>query len=134
MNEGEAYAERWVEAWNSHALDRALALWADDLEFESPLALEITGSPVIRSKAAAAEYWGSALEQVSNLKFELQHVYWDPAKRAVTIIYRRERGDNVRTAAEVVKLNKSGVGVHGVALHGAVMNRRANHGASGTPH
>ncbi len=121
MNDGQVFAQRWVEAWNSGTLDNALALWADDLEFQSPLALEITGSPVIRGKDAIARYWGAALDQVSHLHFELEQVYWDPEQRTVTILYRRERGSDVRTAAEIVRLNENGLGINGTALHGAAL-------------
>lgn len=123
MNEGQAYARHWVDAWNSGNLDQALALWADDLEFESPLAAELTGSPTIRGKAAVADYWGAALGQVSHLRFELQNVYWDPEQRVVTILYRRERGLDVRTATEIVRLDDAGLGVTGIALHGAQLGR-----------
>jgi len=118
MNEGQAYAARWIEAWNSMELERTLDLWADDMEFCSPLAAEITGSPVLRGKAAVADYWRRALAQAARLHFELNQVLWDPEIRAVTIVYRRERGEDVRLAAEIIHLNAAGLGVHGTALHG----------------
>ena len=118
MNEGQTYAARWIEAWNSMDLDRALELWADGMAFCSPLAAEITGSPVLRGKAAVADYWRRALAQAARLHFELEQVLWDPEARAVTILYRRERGEDVRFAAEIIHLNAAGLGVHGTALHG----------------
>jgi hypothetical protein len=123
MNEGQKYAARWIEAWNNMSLERALELWADEVEFCSPLAAQITGSAVLRGKRAVAEYWRSALAQVSNLRFELKAAYWDPEVRAVTIVYRRERGNDVRITAEIIWLNDDGLGVHGTALHGAVLSR-----------
>jgi ketosteroid isomerase-like protein len=119
MNEGEAYAARWIEAWNSMDLDRALELWTDDMEFCSPLAAEITGSPMLRGKAAAADYWRRALAQAQQLHFELREALWDPEKRTVTIVYRRARGEDVRLAAEIIRLSEDGLGRHGTALHGA---------------
>lgn len=122
MNEGQIYARRWIEAWNSGQLAQALALWSDDLTFESPLAAELTGSPVIRGKAAVADYWGAALAQATSLHFELLHAYWDSEQRVVTIVYRRQRGDDLRTAAEIVRLDHAGLGSHGLALHGAAID------------
>jgi len=119
MNPGEAYAERWIAAWNSMELDRALELWAEDMEFSSPLAAELTGSAVLRGKSAAAAYWREALSRAGELSFELRQALWDPAARTVTILYRRRRGGEVRIAAEIVRLNAEGLGVSGVALHGA---------------
>ena len=121
MNEGEEYAARWIAAWNSMELRRALELWAEDIEFCSPLAREITGSPVLRGKAAVADYWGQALAQAAHLHFELVQALWDSEARTVTIVYRRERGEDVRLAAEIIRLNSEGLGVHGTALHGAIL-------------
>ena len=121
MNEGQEYAARWIAAWNSMELDQALGLWAEDIEFCSPLAWEITGSPVLRGKAAVAEYWGRALAQAVHLHFKLIQALWDAEARTVMIVYRRERGEDVRLAAEIIRLNSEGLGVHGTALHGAIL-------------
>jgi hypothetical protein len=121
MNEGQRFAARWIEAWNSGELPRALALWAPEMEFWSPLAAELTGSPVLKGKAAVAAYWGRALEQGMHLHFELKQALWDPDLRTVTIVYRRERGRDVRLAAEIIRLNDDGLGVHGIALHGPAL-------------
>jgi len=104
-------------------LDRALALWADDMEFCSPLAAEVTGSAVLRGKNVVAEYWRKALERAGHLHFELIDALWDPDARTVTIVYRRQRGTDVRIAAEIIRLNEQGLGVRGTALHGATLQR-----------
>ena len=122
MNEGQKYAARWIEAWNSMKLDRALELWAEDMEFCSPLAAQITGSAVLCGKETVAEYWRRALAQASRLHFELKDVFWDSETRTVTIVYCRERGEDVRLAAEIIRLNAEGLGVHGMALHGAALS------------
>jgi hypothetical protein len=121
MNDGRNYAERWIRAWNSMDLGRALALWADDMEFCSPLAAQVTGSAVLAGKSAAADYWGKALQQAGHLNFELVEALWDPEARTVTIVYRRERGTDFRIAAEVIRLNEHGLGVRGTAFHGAAL-------------
>jgi hypothetical protein len=119
MTPGEEFARRWIDAWNSLELPRALALWDDDMEFSSPLAAEITGSAVLRGKPAVAAYWRTALERAGDLRFELRQALWDPAARTVTIVYRRRRANEVRIAAEIIRLNEQGLGVSGIALHGA---------------
>ncbi|EYD78112.1 hypothetical protein Rumeso_00295 [Rubellimicrobium mesophilum DSM 19309] len=43
----------------------------------------------------------------------------------MTIVYRRERGDDVRLAAEVIRLNSDGLGVHGIAFHGPALQSPA---------
>lgn len=119
MNEGEQYATRWIAAWNSLDLERALALWADDVEFSSPLAFDLTGQPVLRGKTALEAYWRRALAMAAHLKFELIASFWDPEARTVTILYWRERAGDVRLAAEIALLDGKGLGRKGYALHGA---------------
>lgn len=122
MNQGHEYATRWIDAWNSMDLERALALWADDMTFSSPLAAELTGSPTLNGKASAAAYWGRALARGGVLRFELKEALWDAEARTVVIVYRRERGADVRIAAEIIRLNEAGLGDRGLALHGAALD------------
>ena len=89
------------------------------MEFCSPLAAEITGSPVLYGKAAVGAYWVQALAQTVRLHFDLIRALWDIDARTVTIVYRRERDTDIRVAAEIIRLNDKGLGVHGIALHGA---------------
>lgn len=128
MSEGASYAARWIAAWNGMNLAAALELWADDMEFWSPLAQELTGAPVLYGKVAVASYWDKALARSGGLRFELVEAHWDAAARAVTILYRRQRGDDFRLAAEIVRLNREGLGVHGVALHGPTLPQRSGSG------
>ena len=121
LNEGEAYAAKWVEAWNSNILERVLELWADEMDFCSPLAAEITGSASLQGKDAVASYWRTALAQAGHLHFKLVQALWDPEARTATILYHRHRGSDLRLAAEVIRLNAAGLGVHGIALHGAAL-------------
>ena len=58
-----------------------------------------------------------------HLYFELVQALWDAEARTVTIVYRRERGEDVRLAAEIIRLNSEGLGVHGTALHGAILEQ-----------
>jgi ketosteroid isomerase-like protein len=37
-DEGDAFAEDWIAAWNAHDLDRVLSHYADDIVFLSPIA------------------------------------------------------------------------------------------------
>jgi ketosteroid isomerase-like protein len=48
------FAEEWVEAWNSHDLDRILAHYDDQVVLTSPVALNLlkNGSGIVEGKAA----------------------------------------------------------------------------------
>jgi hypothetical protein len=132
-NEGEAFAERWIAAWNSLDLDRVLALWSDDLRFSSPYAAEVVGSAELRGKVAVAHYWREALGRIGALCFDLERTLWDPQQRIVTIIYRSRRGDTVKLATEIVRLDADGIATEGSAFYGAELESPADISLSRRP-
>lgn len=94
---GEEFAKEWIEAWNSHDLERILSHYADNFTMSSPYIAEIAdvASGTLTGKAAVRTYWAAALEKVPTLKFE--HVQTLVGADSVTIYYRGVRG----MAAEV---------------------------------
>jgi len=110
------FAREWVEAWNSHDLERILAHYADDFEMRSPLIRErkINDNGVLHGKDAVRAYWAKALETaVPPIKFELRDVYVGASSLAIA--YR-----NVGRAlvTEVVIFNDEGKVISGNALYG----------------
>ena len=67
----EMFAANWIANWNARDLDAILAHFAEDARFISPLAAELTGSPIIEGKASLRAYWSKALEASSELHFTL---------------------------------------------------------------
>lgn len=86
MNPRE-FADRWADAWNRRAIEEVLAHFHPDVVFTSPTALAVTGSPVVRGKAALRAYWQAALSRIDSLRFTVERVLWDPAARELAIIY-----------------------------------------------
>ena len=41
----DRFAQEWIDAWNSHHLERVLSHYADDFEMSSPYIAQITGEP-----------------------------------------------------------------------------------------
>ncbi|MDP9013943.1 MAG: nuclear transport factor 2 family protein [Pseudomonadota bacterium] len=41
----EEFAKEWIDAWNSHDLERILSHYADDFEMSSPLIMERNMEP-----------------------------------------------------------------------------------------
>jgi len=73
-----AFAEEWIDAWNSHDMDRILAHYRDDFEMASPLIIERGLAPggVLKGKPAVAAYWRQALADAQPpIRFELVDVY-----------------------------------------------------------
>src|SRR5687767_383183 len=67
----QAFARRWIAAWNARDLEAVLAMFADDAVFTSPLArrLQPDSGGIVHGKQALREYWQTALEQAPDLRF-----------------------------------------------------------------
>lgn len=100
-----AFAQEWVEAWNSHNLERILAHYDDEVTLVSPVALKLlNGDGTIRGKNALREYFQRGLEAYPNLRFDHLETLW--GIETIVIYYV----NNVRGSktAEVMLLNPSG--------------------------
>lgn len=90
MTEAEAqdFAQEWIEAWNSHDLERILGHYTDDVELTSPLVEMVLGPGrvTVRGKAALRSYWGKALARFPDLRFVLYRAY--AGSRSVVLHYQ----------------------------------------------
>ena len=73
-----ALAHHWIEAWNSHDLDRIIEHYADDVVLVSPVAARLLGVPdgAVHGKAALRAYFRKGLAVYPELRFELTDVMW----------------------------------------------------------
>ena len=99
----QRFAAEWIEAWNSHDLERVLELYEDDFEMHSPLIPVIAGEPSgeLRGKAAVGAYWAKALRMLPDLRFELVTVL--SGVNSVVLYYEGHRG----MSAEVLLFGSS---------------------------
>jgi len=67
------FAKEWIEAWNSHNLDRILEHYTDDFEITSPMIKISLGTETgtLKGKQTARNYWEKSFEKVPDLHFEL---------------------------------------------------------------
>jgi ketosteroid isomerase-like protein len=72
-----AFAQRWVEEWNAHDLDRVLEHYAPDVVFRSPVAAQVLPETqgVVRGLDELRRYWATALERVPDLRFDVLEVF-----------------------------------------------------------
>lgn len=100
----EQFAREWIDAWNSHDLDRILSHYTNDFEMSSPYIREIAGEPsgTLSGKLAIGQYWATALEKMPHLRFELIDVL--TGVNSIVIYYRGVRG----MAAEMFIINAEG--------------------------
>jgi ketosteroid isomerase-like protein len=74
--EADEYVAEWMEAWNSHDLDRILGHYADDVEYYSPFiaALAEPGGPGADGRLVGKEpvraYFAAALARYADLHFD----------------------------------------------------------------
>ena len=73
----EHFARDWIEAWNSHDLDRILDHYSDDFVMSSPRIAVVAGEPsgVLAGKAAIGAYWKKALALAPDLRFTLRETF-----------------------------------------------------------
>lgn len=100
------FAQEWVEAWNSHDLDRILAHYAEDVILVSPVALNMlkNGTGIVQGKPALRDYFLLGLNAFPHLRFELIDVLW--GVETIAVYY----GNNVRDgkSAEVMQFDSAG--------------------------
>jgi len=88
----EHFAREWIDAWNSHDLDRVLSHYADEFEMTSPVIIQIAREPsgTLKGKDAVGAYWAKALQLIPDLRFEL--VTTLIGINTITLYYRGHRG------------------------------------------
>jgi hypothetical protein len=99
----EHFVNDWIDAWNSHDLQRILSHYADDFEMSSPVIIQVANEPsgTLRGKTAVGDYWTKALQLIPDLHFEL--IATLVGVNSITLYYRGARG---RLAAEVFHFNQ----------------------------
>ncbi len=109
-----ALGRDWIAAWNSHDLERVLALYAEDSEMTSDKvqALGFDSTGTLRGKASLRMYWGKALVLLPNLHFDLIDLFVSPD--SVVVFYQNERGAKI---CEYLRLNAQGKIIQGSANH-----------------
>ena len=109
-----ALGRDWIAAWNSHDLERVLALYAEDSEMTSDRipAMGFDPSGTLRGKDNIRTYWAKALALIPNLHFELIDTYVSPD--SIVVFYQNERGARI---CEYLRLNAEGKIVQGSANH-----------------
>ncbi|HEY9146916.1 MAG TPA: nuclear transport factor 2 family protein [Thiobacillus sp.] len=98
------FAADWIDAWNTHDLDRVLSHYTDDFEMSSPVIIKVAGEPsgTLQGKAAVGSYWAKALQLIPDLHFELITTLL--GVNSITLYYQGARG----LSAEVFHFNQDG--------------------------
>ena len=80
-----AFAREWIEAWNSHDLDRVLGHYSDDFEMTSPMIASLMSVPsgTLKGKERVREYWAKALARLPDLAFKLHEATYSMESMAL---------------------------------------------------
>jgi ketosteroid isomerase-like protein len=99
------FAQDWVDAWNSHDLERILSHYDDEVLLTSPVALKLlNGDGTVRGKAALREYFLRGVQAFPDLRFDLIDVLWG-TETIVVSYFNNVRGSKT---AEVMLMNPAG--------------------------
>jgi hypothetical protein len=87
------FSTEWVEAWNSHDLEKILSHYTEDFEMSSPYIVQVTGEPlsILKGKKAVGAYWEKGLALNPTLHFELLNTL--VGVDSITLYYRSSRGN-----------------------------------------
>jgi uncharacterized protein (TIGR02246 family) len=109
-----ALGRDWIAAWNSHDLERVLALYAEDSEMTSDRipAMGFDASGTLRGKDNIRTYWAKALALLPNLHFALIDTFVSPD--SIVVLNQNERGAKI---CEYLRLNAEGKIIQGSANH-----------------
>ncbi len=112
----QRFATEWVEAWNSHDLDRIMEHYDDAVELHSPVAARLLDDPQgrVSGKANLRAYFEKGLANSPNLRFDLRDVMW--GVKSVVLYYDNQRGSRT---GEYMELNAAGKVVRVAANYNA---------------
>lgn len=86
QTQADHFATRWLDAWNTRALDAILEHYAEEVQFTSPFAARLMGHPLIQGKEKLRAYFSAAIEQCPDLHFA--HCRAFVGEMGVTLVYR----------------------------------------------
>jgi ketosteroid isomerase-like protein len=101
----KSFARQWVQAWNSHDLNRILSHYDEDVHLTSPRVRVLlrTDDGSLRGKSALRDYFSKGLQLLPDLNFTLERVY--SGVNSVVVEFRRSDGAK---GAELMEFGESG--------------------------
>lgn len=105
QKQANTIAEDWIDAWNSHDIDRIMSHYAEDIEFTSPVIVQLLGdeSGQLRGQENLKSYFLKGLAAYPKLKFELIEVL--SGISSIVIYYINHRQTHT---AEYMEISTSG--------------------------
>lgn len=99
--QANAFAERWIQAWNNHDLNAIMNFYADSILHVTPKLTMLFGaaSDTINNKQDLRDYFEAGLKRAPDLHFSLKHVYC--GTNSVVIVFESTTGITVAVSMEL---------------------------------
>ena len=108
------FVEAWCASWCKVDIDAVVAHFADNAEMRSPLALKLTGSPVLAGPENIRAYWRKAYGAIESADLKILNWSWDDAIARLTVWW--QLGDT--RASEFMDFDGAGRVVRSEAFYG----------------
>jgi ketosteroid isomerase-like protein len=108
------FVEAWHQAWCRVDIDAVVSHFADDAEMRSPLALQLTDSPVVKGADQIRRYWQRAYGHIEKPDLKLTAWSWDAAIARLTVWW--QLGET--RASEFMDFDSAGRVVRSEAFYG----------------
>jgi limonene-1,2-epoxide hydrolase len=108
------FVEAWCANWCKVDIDAVVAHFAENAEMRSPLALKLTGAPVIAGAGNIRAYWQKAYGGIASADLKILNWSWDAAIARLTVWW--QLGDT--RASEFMDFDAAGCVVRSEAFYG----------------
>jgi hypothetical protein len=108
------FVEAWCANWCKVDIDAVVAHFAQSAEMRSPLALTLTGSPVVAGAGNIRAYWQQAYGGIESADLKILSWSWDETSARLTVWW--QLGDT--RASEFMDFNGDGRVVRSEAFYG----------------
>jgi len=108
------FVAAWCASWCKVDIDAVVAHFAENAQMRSPLALTLTGSPVVAGIENIRAYWRKAYGHIESADLKILSWSWDEAIARLTVWW--QLGDT--RASEFMDFDDAGRVVHSEAFYG----------------
>jgi limonene-1,2-epoxide hydrolase len=108
------FVEEWCANWCKVDIDAVVSHLAAEAEMRSPLALKLTGSPVVAGAENIRAYWRKAYGHVASADLKILSWSWDAAIARLTVWWQLGEA----RASEFMDFDHAGRVVRSEAFYG----------------
>ena len=108
------FVETWCANWCKVDIDAVVSHFAENAEIRSPLALKLTGSPVVAGAENIRRYWRQAYGHIASADLKVLDWSWDETIARLTVWWQLGEA----RASEFMDFDSAGRVVRSEAFYG----------------